>query len=265
MLDALSSRGLRFAFLHREAEAAAGTLASDYDLAVDGQDAASVVRAALSALAETGLRPVMASEYDAGSVTLWLTTPTADEGVQVDFTYDTGTANQLALPLGAWVETSTPGVRWPRVIPEQEAQYRTRKAALKAGGWSPRPTPARVVAEGRRLGRRLRSPAGFWVNVQRLMIRDEAEELAARFARFLPTVRTIELGPARPALSWTRRPKLVAPVRYRPGLLVTHSSMTHQPHADFTIDSLEGRNVDAMADALTRVMADRLERRYAVV
>lgn len=261
-MDALAGTRLCWAFLHKEPEAARGELASDYDLAVRGVSAAGVLAQAIPAWRDAGLLVTTVSEYDAGSATAWLATPRAEHGVQVDFTWDASGANQLTYPIGEWVDRAEIGARWPTVPSELSAAYRSRKAALKAGEWRPRPSVGRTTAEVARLRRRIGCRAGFWVNVERMSVRKAADEMATRFARFLPTVRTIELdveGRLSPA-RWARE---VAPVVYRPALLVTHSSMRGEPRADLILDSLEGRDVDLMSKAVVAAMAARVDRLYS--
>lgn len=249
-LDALVEAGVEFAFLHREREAAAGIPASDYDLVARARTADEIIGIAVRAWADTPLRVAVTSEYDTGSVALWLATNIADHGVQVDFTYGTSPSNQFALSFSSWLSTAVPGDRYPTVQPGHEATYRARKAAFKGGTWNAYPRPRRIHDESLRWGRRLSRRTGYWIHLADGQL-DLAETVAERFRRFLPIARSLDLHT-------TRRGSLARfalPVLYRPGLLVTCGG--RRPiGADLTVET--SNSVDEIASRAVGLMHARI-------
>lgn len=113
---------------------------------------------------------------------------------------------------------------------------------------------ARTLA--RRAGR-LRQPAGFWVELVGPDAAGPAAALAARFAPFLVTARAVE-RPASGQLRWWSAS--VAPVRWRPGLVVSSARTTHRPRADLVLAA--GRSgVDTLAEQTVEALRSRVERR----
>lgn len=259
VLDALTIAGMDFAFLHREQDAADGLLADDYDLVVQAGDTSEVLRRADAAWLGTGLQPVIASEYDAGSVAVWMVTPDAGEGVQMDFLYDRHTVNQFDLDVSGWLDSAIDGARWRQVLLEHEAAYRERKRALKAGLWRPALRWSRSRAEIQRLGRRLSSRAGFWVHVTGDSRREDLQALVDRFARFLPTARVLP-GDLHGWRS-VRFQRLLPILLLKPALIVTSSSV-HLPFGpDLRLDSTKSRDHDACAALVTEQMTRRFRSR----
>lgn len=258
-LDALRSHGIEFAFLHREREAARGVLASDYDLVVRAPDAADLLQRVDRALRRTGLRPVIATEYDAGSVALWLTTGAAEDGVQLDFVYDPHGVNQFDLPLTNWLDTATEGERWRRIGPEQERAYRERKHAFKARTWKPRRRASRVAAEVCRIRGRLRWRAGFWLHMVGENSDGWAEVLVDRFARILPASRLIDFGP-RFTIPTPDLRNLIH-FLYRPALVITRGP-TPPAGPDLVVDTSALAGVEILGKVVVETMAARIRTRF---
>jgi hypothetical protein len=261
-LAGLAEAGVRFAFLHGEERVAAGENVGDYDLLVDARGASDVVATAGRAWRGTSLRMIAASEYDAGSVTVWLATADAGQGAQLDFTFDRDRTNQFDLPVHRWLAAAVPGVAWPTVTREHEAEYRRRKDAFKREGWRRRATWRRTAAELRRVIQRLTTPVGFHVHLRGADADAVAEVLVERFAQLLSRV-SILPGDDGQGASLRSAPVVVL-ARYRNGLVIsTSTGGAGAARPDLVVDTDEHRDPDRCAEEVTAAMAARLARQWS--
>lgn len=259
LIDALAPSGIEFAFLHNECAAANGNVVSDYDLIARATGPGDILRRAFVAWRGCEVLPVAACEYDFGSVAVWLSTTAAEEGVQIDFTYDVTTANQFSTPLASWIDSAVQGERWPTVHPTNELLYRERKRALKAGSWRSPCTVSRVRRESARIAGRLYRSSGFIMQAdfQDLAAR---HEFIVRFGRFLPRAQL--LHPAGNVKSRAAAQLRAAAQARRPGLIVIHTDKS-QPlpwsQSDLIINNAVSLTLDDLARQTVRCMNRKLE------
>lgn len=169
-LDALATCGVKFAILHREADVASGIVESDVDVVVD-RAASAVVAACLPAFNRAGLHVVVLWPYDVGeTITLFLATTDASEGVQLDLLHDPRGIGRYGIRSTALIDNAVPGVRWPRPDPHDQLVYLIQKRWVKLQTGS----LADLNAEARAA-----SPAQLHASAHRLLAHRGAEELLA--------------------------------------------------------------------------------------
>jgi len=116
------------------------------------------------------------------------------------------------------------------------------------------------IAESRRRAGRLRRPVGFWVELIGPERRPDAHHLATRFGRYLQIARSAPrpLGRLEAAL-WSLR--IVAPVRFRPGIFVSYSTVESSwPRADLVLSDA-GEGTAPTARRIVAAMEQRLRLR----
>lgn len=117
-------------------------------------------------------------------------------------------------------------------------------------------TPRQWMAElGRWVGR-VRHPTGYWVDCNGDEAHAAAAELVRRFGRLLPYAITIprRVGRDAGATWWLRN---VAPLRYRPGLVVSWSSSASAARADLCLQ-VGSRSPDEVSRQVVRAMCRRV-------
>lgn len=243
-VDALAAGGIEFAFLHHEAEVAAGAISSDIDL-VAASPPDQVIAAASIAWARVGLQLVMVSEYDISCTALWLTTRTASECVQLDLAHDQRARNRFHVSTD-WLGDVRLGDRWPVIAPELSKCYRKTKLDVKAAGRRP------DLRDTARAVRRLRRPVGFWAHIRAVQA---VAPVSSRFARFLPEVQSYPLE--RRHGVWGQWPPLSVIAILKPTLLITHGLF--RPAAAGVI--VDDEDVDGAATQIVDAMSRRLEQR----
>ncbi len=254
-LAGLTEAGVRFAVLHGYEQLETDQI-SDVDIVV-GQDPRAVIRAAEGSWREGGLVPIIMWPYDIGAtVTLFLATRDARDGVQLDMLYDPegigryGVRSDVLLrhveerPLAPAVDRSArllylwqkrtakdqagrlDSLRREAIgIDPDELRSMSREitgsasSALGLMGSGVLTTPRRrlaVMARMSRLAGRLRHPIGAWVHVS---LDGVGSELGQRLSRHLVMVRCARLPPPVRQALWYLVD--VAPVRYRPGVFIS--------------------------------------------
>ena len=254
-LAGLTEAGVRFAVLHGYEHLETDRI-SDVDIVV-GQDPRVVIREAEGSWRERGLVPIIMWPYDIGAtVTLFLATRDANDGVQLDMLYDPegigryGVRSNVLLryveerPLAPVVERAARLLYlWQKRTAKDQAE-RLDSLRQEAIGIDPDrlesmsreitgsassawglvgsgvvTTPRRrlaVIARLSRLATRIRHPIGAWVHVS---LDDVGSELTRRLSRHLIIVRSARLPPLVRQAMWYLVD--VAPVRYRPGIFIS--------------------------------------------
>jgi len=288
-LEGMRAAGVRFALLHG-ADRLSGGEVSDVDLVV-GEDPVSVVRRAAVSWQTRGLVPVVLWPYDiGGTATVFLATPDASEGVQLDLLHDPEGVGKYCVRSGALLASASQNAALPTVSAAASLVYQWRKRTAKrdaarlgdltrlAGTIDPRellaasgavtgsPAAAQHMLEGRpglrarrpyhplrrvsRLRQRLASPVGFWAHTPQAKI---GTETARRFSRFLVC------AASQPTPSLIRQPAwwaaTVMPTRLRPGVFVSHGPLPRWRAPDAV---LTGSSPDEAAQQLTSAMNVRL-------
>lgn len=288
-LDAMRSAGVTFALLHG-AERLSEERFSDLDVVTD-RDPASVIVASRAAWRDRGLRPVVSSRYDLGGTAVWLATPDASDGVQLDLMFDPEGRGEYGLRSHELLETAAHEYPFQNVSTEASLIYLWRKRSIKgqearlaelrqagvtvdrdrlldlseAVTGSPRtarealgelpPSAARrsfhPALELGRLASRVWHPIGFWAHAPSQGI---AVDLSARFGRFLVSATSTETPPVSgQPVWWLRR---VLPLRLRPSLITSWGPL----HGLLSPDTvLAARHPEEAAIELTAVMAARFD------
>jgi hypothetical protein len=131
VLDGLAATGIPFAVLHNEDKIADGNVESDLDIVV-GVEPRTVVRRLSESLQEVGLRPVLLWDYDVSmTVTVFLVTSDASEGVQLDLLCDPMGHGKYAARTGRLLQGRVAGTRWPTVNSVDCLAYLVRKRHVK--------------------------------------------------------------------------------------------------------------------------------------
>jgi len=285
LLDHLTQAGVGFAVTHRESEVAIGEVVSDVDLLVDREP-----HSALAAMFEAGpppLRLVVIWPYDLRSVTTFWLTDDGRSGVQLDFVGDPDGLGRYGFKTDAFLERASAGARWRRLHSSDELAYLARKRAVKGqssginasgvlGDAGPDRTEELVanqtarralsqsVLRTHRYATRLRSPIGHWVE---LVGGSEASVLAgALSSRFRSTLVTAEAyeRPTGRSAQWPWWLKHIAPIRWRPGIVVSWCrNELAAPHADVRVRP-DGRDADEYAAAIVNAMSESAMRRLQV-
>ena len=142
-VDSLMESGVSLALLHREADLLSGDVGSDVDMAV-GEPPRQLLTRSLSRLHAAGLHPVVVWEYDvAGTATVFLSTGSASDGVQLDLLFDPEGHGKYGVRTKAMIDAAKPGDRWPRADRLGELAYLIRKRQVKGD----RPRMAELVAQ----------------------------------------------------------------------------------------------------------------------
>ena len=253
-LAGLRDAGTQFAVLHNYEQLEFDQI-SDVDIVV-GQDPRAVIRMTERMWRERGLVPIIMWPYDiGGTVTLFLATPDARDGVQLDMLHDPdgvgtyGVRSEILLqfveerPIAPVVDSAArllylwqkrtakgqtdrldslrreaAGIDIDRL--EQMSRALTGSVYPARGLLGPDvrtiPKPRAVMAKLSRLASRLRRPIGAWVHVP---LDDVGSELARRLSRHLVIVGSAKLPSRSRQVGWYLLH--VAPVRYRPGVFIS--------------------------------------------
>lgn len=246
------------AILHGEERLARLGHVSDVDVVSDIA-AFQAVQAAAPYWLEIGLHPIIFWPYDVGgTATVFLATPGAEQGVQLDILYDPDGQGRYGLRSTALLEYVVPGTKFPRLHPSATQTYTARKRQVKgdldayrASLSAARPEIERVaqrvlapraarelIAHGRigprrmsssrvrRLAVRVAKPVGAWVHLIHNDAGDlhrTATALTERLERILPHITMSELPSRGPWFAWWWG-REVAPIRWRPGVFISWSN-----------------------------------------
>lgn len=130
-LAAIAAADIPFAVLHREPDVAERGVQSDIDLAVTIPPVDVILRAAVN-LEAAGLRPVLVWPYDVAQIaSVFLVSPAAEDGVQLDITCDLEGAGKLGLRTDVLVDTAVPGRMFPTLDSTRELLFLIRKRHVK--------------------------------------------------------------------------------------------------------------------------------------
>lgn len=276
--------GVGFAILH--GFTSRGEPDSDIDVVVD-RDPREVLALARPEWAAAGLRPIMYWPYDlGGTAAIFLTTPDATSGVQLDLLFDLRGIGKYGVRSAQILATAELDDGWPRVSPLASLIYQLRKRVVKgqpqrareiaeeiarqpaeeidrlAVAITGRPVSGNPLASGPRpvrrrpaavLGRglqRIRNPVGYWAHCNDEKV---APDLAARFRRVLVDA-TVKPSPPTPfgALRWSLEVRLS---KIRPILIISTGDLIGGQTPDLVVDHSE---LDQAAAAITRGMDARL-------
>ena len=240
--------------------------------------------------AELGLRPILFWPYDVdGTASIFLSTGDARDGIQIDVLHDPFGRGRYGFRSKAMLDHVIPGEMFPRLDPETTRTYLARKRMVKgqaerfrqltdhSGGLpladeilSPRAAAAVKSAVGAanvrarrfvklqpgRWGRRLRRPIGAWVHVGGgPASTSTALGVARRLERFIPHVRVGPLPPVwRRPLWWAWH---VAPIRWRPGVFVSHDSDESMTPRQCDVLVMEADNIDHACQQIVDALANR--------
>lgn len=253
-LRGISEGGVRFVVLHGAEKLEEGGI-SDVDVAV-ATDPREVIRVSREAWASLGLHPILLWPYDiGGTLTVFLTTGDARDGVQLDMMFDRSGVGKYGVRSDALLQSAVDG---PIPTLEEPARliYLWRKRSVKGqldalptlrsqasevprdalisaselmtGSTEParglmgesddRSAPRRhPLSRARRITNRLRSPIGYWAHLGEPAL---AVELAGRLRGFLVTVETGAVPSPTGQPWWYLRH--VWPVTLRPGVYLSH-------------------------------------------
>jgi hypothetical protein len=288
-LEGMREAGVRFALLHGGERLASGQV-SDVDLVV-GDDPPAVVRRVAAPWAARGLVPVVLWPYDiGGTATVFLATPDATEGVQLDLLFDPDGVGKYGIRSSALLASADPTTGLPMVSATAGLIYLWQKRVAKADpaqldeltrvartadsrelvAVSEIVTGSAAAAhqllagqpvlrirhrkhplrQGIRATRRVAKPVGFWTHAAEA---DTAIELARRCARFLVCSGTAPTpSPIRQPAWWIAS---IQPVRLRPGVFLSHGPLPRWPAPDLV---LSASSADEAARQLTAAMNARL-------
>lgn len=293
-LDVLYAANVRFAILHAADRLRAGPI-SDIDIVVD-REPCRVLNRAAQGWRNRGLVPIVFNPYDiGGTAAVFLATPDATEGVQLDLLFDRRGVGRFGLRSNELVnEVSLVGDlpvvsheaslvyqwlkrQWKRDLPRLEsiadaAQSLGRGRLIRI---STQVTGSAEVAEEmlardlairrsfrdhpflrfQRIVGRLANPVGHWAHVADERI---ATVLADRFGRLLVTARSGSVPRVASQPSWWATE--VMPVRLRPGIYVSYGSMARLSTPDCVT---EGSAVEESARQIVASMAQVVKERCA--
>jgi hypothetical protein len=282
-LDTLHRVGVSFAILHGFAPGSDPN--SDVDVVVD-RHPREVLALSRQEWAKEGLRPIAFWRYDiGGAAAIFLATPDASRGVQLDLLYDPKGAGKYRVRSSLLLETSHLRDGWPRVseqasliylwqkriakgqaerlvelaeqLARHDAEEMDRLAVELTGRALGRREAGRMVAGIRttwahmtRIGERLRHPAGYWAHCEDSEV---AHEVAWRFRRILvgSWVSPVPWG-AGAQLLWLCRLRFAT---MRPLLVLSTGELPRRWDPDLTVT---GTDVAAAAESITAGMAGRL-------
>lgn len=291
VLEALVASGADFALVRDLNDSPAGPF-SDVDLVVSSPPRA-VVAGAMPLLLSCDLRPIMFWPYDAsGSAALFVVSPDASEGAQIDMLYDPTGRDGYRVRTGALLDGARKDgalrvlghvdrlvylwqkrrakrqmasvaavVEEATLVPEQELraiEHRiTGATSLADSAFRSAPVPGfrtrRRLADVRRLLSRLRHPVGLWVHAGRAEL---AAELAERLAQVLVSVR-VEEFPSRGSARVAWRLRRVWPEMLRPHAVVSWGDV---PAGGRAPDAVVSGSTAEAARAMTGLLSDRVER-----
>jgi hypothetical protein len=297
VLDGLATAGIEFAVLHNEETIAAGEVHSDLDVIVATKPR-TAIRDLAPYLEQVGLRPIVLWDYDVSeTLTAFLVTPDASEGVQLDLMFDPMGQGKYGARTGRMLERRVAGVRWPTASPIDRLAYLIRKRHVKRDSlrlntlltqarlfpaaelqgvihetFSPRiatglvsmangatPKQASAYPLGYRLRdlarrvKRLRNPAGFWVEIAGDPPLELLDSIAERFGRILP-VAGAGLRPRWLVSRFGWLLTVLAPVRWRAGLYV--SGGTGWPSSDLRLPP--NHDLDTLCSQIVEAMHARI-------
>lgn len=293
VLRVLEETGIGWAALTHEPSLALGDAKSDIDVIVDvpAHRAADAVARGLVRLV-----PIADWAYDVGALTLFVAPPEGGHRVQLDIVHDPTGEGRYGFRSGVLLERRKTGDRWPTVTPVDSLLYEIRKRivkrdavrlgslALRARELGLSSTSARIdevfspgaastvrsalggtelpparrsfshrVATVGRYRSRLGRPVGFWAHLER---EDLPSVARSALVPLLPHVRFERCDHWRLGhpVWWATR---VAPVRWRPGLVVSWGELSSgQLRPDLLIPN-EVHSSDIVA-TVTKAMSRRL-------
>lgn len=261
---------------------------SDVDLVV-GVPPRTILSLAAESWAARGLHPIIAWPYDVGgTMSVFLASPDARDGVQLDMLYDLRGLGRYGIRSDGALTMSEPGDFVPTLAEPARLVYLWRKRGVKA---DPRAReslqkrarsidshalerasialtgspgvadeilgrarskssrpPRAVLARLERMYARSKHPVGFWVHTESTVV---ATELERRLSRILRPV-AIGSPPGRLARPFWYVGR-VASVRFRPGVFISVG-----PGCPGGVDAKVGGDPDAAARELVHHMKRRL-------
>jgi hypothetical protein len=299
-LEALDGSGVRFALLHNEDRLAAGETPTDVDVIVH-RPVDQALRGAVAQLHRRGLRPILVWPYDVGSLTVFLSDATANEGLQLDLLSDPAGHGKYGLRTAEVLRASVAGARWPVLDPLDALVYQLRKRSIKGQGarvaellenapfttrdirdrgrhiLSPHAAyqlaallggrgavaPASAAAgleRMRRLVRRAVLPIGFWAHLPDPAARAVAARIAERLDRIVVRADVVPGPSTAAAARWYLR--RVAPVRWRPGIVISVGGATPRPAPDLTVGPRSTGSAEELIPAVVTAMCRRTSLRW---
>lgn len=290
-LEGMKEAGIRFALLHGRERLLQGML-SDVDLVVSDHPLA-VVRQSAAAWESRSLMPIVVWPYDiGGATTVFLATPEATEGVQLDLLYDPNGIGKYGVKSLPLLSTADFSEAVPLVSSAASLLYQWQKRSVKADGarlaalseaargmdrsallavseavCGSRDPVARML-EGEPVTRRLhirRHLGRRGIRLAKRLARPVGfwahapesavgTELASRFSRFLVSA-TAEPTPSplRQVAWWLTR---IQPMRLRPALVVSTGRLPSAGRPDVVLTAL---SAGGAARQLTTAMNTRLQ------
>lgn len=291
-LESLRESGTNLALLRAPIDVGTERHASDVDVVVDTQPDDALARALLNLQAK-GIHVVAVWPYDiGGTATVFVFDENALRGAQLDLLYDPAgighySVRSSALLAGVSTDRPIPTVDPDRLLVyevskrHRKRQTRRLQAALQALGELPAHTRRllveeivtsrslarlilgsdgdietpdrlrRLVSRSERLAKRLAKPVGFWVHAT-------GKEIAAgvndRFGSVLIRAAASPV-PSSPARFPFWYAKIVAPIRWRPGLVVSWGPLP-PIHPDLILSP--ELSVDDAAREIVAAMEQRL-------
>lgn len=287
-VDAVVNSEVHAVVLHGEESLAAARVTSDVDLVVD-RSVTAVVAAVRDEWARRGLVPLIVWPYDVGGTgTVFLSTPDATDGVQLDLLHDPGGEGQYGARSDALLAASEAGDRFERVSPTAAAPYLLSKRLRKGQMGRAKEVVAEhesaelqgavaailradigrevsaFIANGEvgkrkksvgagRLLRRVMRPVGAWVAVEKDADGTISGALAARFGRFLPKSEVVTTSGA---MDWIRR---VAPLRWRAAIAFEPDGRRRMGiRPEVTVKAIDG--VEGCSAVVVETLARRTSR-----
>jgi hypothetical protein len=294
-LEGFREAGVSFAVLHGY-ERLEGLNLSDVDLVV-GQDPQQIVRKSMPFWKQRGLVPILAWPYDiGGTLTVFLATGDARDGVQLDILYDPEGRGRCQVRSEALLSFGRERPIGPAVTDEARLVYLWQKGMVKgqddrllalrreaaavdyerlaevsllvtgsvdaarglAGTEVPRELERRLEPWSRisHVARRVKSPIGLWAHVVHGQV---GGVLTRRLARYLIIVRSSGLPGMWRQIPWYAAK--VAPVRYRAGAFISlgNGKLVRRPDVKIRSDDVE-QAASELIESMTLRLMTRLSR-----
>ncbi len=292
-LEGFREAGVSFAVLHGYERLQSLNL-SDVDLVV-GQDPRKVVRTSMPFWKQRGLVPILTWPYDiGGTLTVFLATEDARDGVQLDILYDPEGRGRCRLRSEALLSFGEERPLAPTVGDEARLIYLWQKGMAKgqddrllalrreaaavdyeqlagvsllvtgsldaarglAGTEVPRGLERGLELRPRisHVASRVKSPIGVWAHVVHGQV---GGELTRRLARYLVIVRSSGLPGSWRQIPWYAAK--VAPVRYRAGAFISfgNGALVRRPDVEIRSDDVE-QAASELIESMTRRLTTRI-------
>ena len=282
-LEGMREAGVAFALLHGLERLRQDQL-SDVDIVI-AENPGAVVRRSMASWLTRGMMPVVVWPYDiGGTATVFLATPDASEGVQLDMLHDPAGVGKYGIKSGALLASAGSSASVPTVSDIASLIYQWQKRTVKrqaarldeltrlalavdarellamseavtgssrAAERMLRSEPAsragssHPLLQGSRLAQRVVRPIGFWAHTAQAEI---GVEMARRMSRFLVGATTQPTPPLVRQPAWWAT--AVMPIRLRPGVFVSTGPLPRWRPPDGVL-SASPTDGDAAARQLT--------------